>query len=278
MKLVSAILAVLLGIALLILGSLGVQTFGTAGTLALESPTLESDADAYALVTDVVSVETGLPFSDALGDTTIGASSQNQKSLFIGLAATNQLDEYLLGVPYDVVRDNEGNWETLSVPGAEKPKDPTRQDIWIRRSTGTSPEMRFTPASRGATTFVVMNAAGDSGVTAQLAIGYKSDTVFPLSLAAIVLGVILIALGIWLALRRRQARRRDRPTTAAMPGSSPPPVPATTAASQPAESVPASDAAPPPNSEAAPDSKLESDAEPGAGPPLQGWYRDEDKA
>jgi hypothetical protein len=226
MKLVGAIVSIVVGVALLVVGSLGVQTFGTAGTLVLESPKLQSAPEAYALLTDVVRVDTGLPFSDALGETTIGASSENQEALFIGLAVTAQLEEYLLGVPYDVVRDDGGQWETLSVPGIEKPKDPLKQNVWIRRSKGPSPELSFTAASGGVTTFVVMNSDVDSGVVAKLSIGYKSTTVFPLSIAAIVIGLVLIAFGFWLGFQSRRRRRRKLTTpAAAMPKPHIPPVP-----------------------------------------------------
>ncbi|MDA9913036.1 hypothetical protein N9D66_01090, partial [Candidatus Nanopelagicales bacterium] len=138
-----------------------------------------------------------------------------------------------------------------------------------------------TPASNGATTFVVMNASGDSGVTAQLAIGYKSDTVFPLSLASIALGIVLIALGIWIALRRRRSRRKTRPPAAAMPEASPAPMPAAVPAplAQPA-SPPAQQPAPDSDSETKPEPQPDLDEDPKpetkAEPPLQGWYRDED--
>ena len=123
-KLLLALLLFALGAGLIAVGIGGIQTFGSEGRLNLESPVLESGSQSHALVIDVADVDTGLPYSDKLGETTIGARSTDQGSLFVGLAATPDLDEYLRGVPYDVVRNEGVGWELSTVPGTQKPDPP----------------------------------------------------------------------------------------------------------------------------------------------------------
>jgi hypothetical protein len=171
---------------------------------------LESDPDAYALVLDVANVDAGFPGSESLGETTIGARSQKQESLFIGLAATPKVDEYLSGVAYDVIRHEGSLWETATVPGTKKPEFPKDEKFWTRRSTGSAPNIDFKQAPGKSTTFVIMNTDASKAVSAKVLIGYESSLIFPLALAAIGVGAVLILIPLILGYlgKRKRAKKR----------------------------------------------------------------------
>lgn len=228
-RLLLALLCLICGAGLIAVGISAIQTFGTEGRLHLESPVLESDSGSYALVIDVADVKTGLPWSEKFGETTVGARSAGQESLFVGLAATPELDEYLRGVPYDVVRNEGEGWNLSSVPGTKEPDPPRAQRFWTRRGLGTSATIPFKQAPGGKTTFVTMNADGTPGVSAVLTVGYRSSGVVPASAAAIGFGVFLVLVALIVAYRNRKkrpTRSREDPsswtssTSSSTPGAS----------------------------------------------------------
>lgn len=225
MRAVRVVLALLIlasGIGLVGLGVVAIQTFGSEGRLKLDSSPLESERDSYALVIDVANVDTGIPWGDKLGETTIGARSVNQTSLFVGLAATADLDEYLREVPYDVVRIEGADWELSTVPGTGKPAPPRAERFWTTRGNGTAPTIPFERAAGGKTTFATMNSDGGSGVAAAITVGYRSSIIFPLSVAAVVLGIAMILFSVFLAFRRpkKPGRAVRDPQPASTPGPS----------------------------------------------------------
>jgi len=215
LKPIVGLISMIVGLLLLLLGVLGVVTFGTNGTLQATSSSLKTEKDAYALVADVLGISTGLPGSSALGQTTVGAKSTNSERLFIGVGPRDAVDEYLFGVPFDAVRQDGSRWQTQSVPGTEKPADPLKQDFWTRRSTGNAPTIDFATTSSGAATFAIMNADGTPDVQAQMTIGFTSKLAFPLSIAAIVLGLLGLIGGVWMWRRSRRDpdTNRDQATT-----------------------------------------------------------------
>jgi hypothetical protein len=224
LKLILALLSLAVGAGLVAVGIAGIQTFGSEGRLNLESPVLESGPESYALVIDVADVETGLAWSEKLGETTIGARSTDQVSLFVGLAATPDLDDYLNGVSYDVVRNEGVGWELSTVPGTKKPDSPRAEQFWTRRGTGESPTIPFKQASGGKTTFVTMNSDGGPTVAAIMTVGYRSSVIYPLSVGVVALGTVLILLAVFLVFRswkKRTPAIRDQETPASPTESTP---------------------------------------------------------
>ncbi len=203
----------LLGIILLIAGALlavgGALTavaFGPSGTLQSASTPLKTDPDGYALVADVVAVSAGFPGSALLGTPTLGADSTGTERLFVGIGSRADVDEYLAGASFEAVRQDGSAWQSLSIPGVKKPGVPTDESFWIRRATGNEPTVDFA-TSNGNATFVIMRADGTPDVRAQILIGYTSRWVFPLALAALVIGVLLAIEGIVLLVRSRRGGR-----------------------------------------------------------------------
>ncbi|MDP4014497.1 MAG: hypothetical protein U0990_08050 [Candidatus Nanopelagicales bacterium] len=209
LKLAIAVVLIVCGTALVTLGGVGVYTFGTSGTVTLATQEISSGPDAHALVANVVAVTTGLPGGDLLGKATIGARSQSGERLFLGLAQTSTVDQYLRGARYDVVGQENGQWKTLPVPGTSTPAPPRDETFWTRQAVGSDPSFEYVPPTGGSAAVVVMNPDGRTGVSASFVVGYTSSTVFPLSVAAIVLGAAAAASGATVAYRSRRRRAND---------------------------------------------------------------------
>lgn len=199
------LIALLVGAVLTVLGVMGALTFGPSGTLEATSSPLRSGSQSYALVADVIGVNTGFPGSTSLGKTTVGARAQGSGRLFVGVAPRDSVDEYLFGSPFDAVRQEGGTWSTKPVPGTTDPGAPMDQDFWLRRATGSRPTVDFVTSNSGPSTFVIMNEDGEPAVNAQMTIGFTSPWIFPISIGAAVVGVLLLLEGGYLLLRRKRA-------------------------------------------------------------------------
>ena len=234
------------GIVLAIAGALAAATFGPSGTLTSTSTPLETTPQGYALVADVVAVSAGFPGSDLLGTPTLGAESAGPERLFVGIGSRADVDEYLAGAPFQAVRQEGDQWQSLSIPGTRNPGIPTDEQIWFARQTGNAPSVDFS-TSTGSATFVVMHADGSPDLRAQIVIGYTSPVVFPLSVAVGILGVVLAGVGVML-MRRRSVADSDpsggeSDTTPSAPAATAAPV-AATEATEPATTPPLSDSGP----------------------------------
>lgn len=210
------LVCIVVGALTVTIGVIGVSAFGSAGKLEVTSSRLTTDRDAYALVADVQGVSAGFPGSQTLGTTTIGASSVGGKRLFVGLATGKEVNDYLFGVPFEAVRQNGSTWETLPVPGLEEAAPPATQKFWLRKSTGPAPSFEYTGGT-GTSSLVIMNADGRPSVNAAIRISYVSSSIFPLSLAAIALGALLVLFGLFVLWRARR-----RPARAAADGNADP--------------------------------------------------------
>lgn len=211
LKVVLGLVSLVVGVALLAAGVLGIVTFGTSGTLEAVSTPLKSNPKSYALVADVIGIDTGFPGSSSLGTTTLGAQSTNGKRLFIGVGPRDAVDEYLLGVPFDAVRQDGSAWQTQTVPGTNKPAPPANERFWLRRGTGIKPTVEFVTPGSGMATYVIMNGDGTPAVAARMTMGFSSPSAFPLSIAAIIIGGLAALLGLFLLLRRRRGPGADAP-------------------------------------------------------------------
>ena len=220
MRRVFGALIILVGVGLTIAGGLGIAGFGTAGALQANSPLLQTSPDSYAIVADVTAVDAGFPWSEDLGDVTIGAEGQAGQSLFVGYGLRTDVNDYLAGVGFDAVAQRSGGWETRVIPGIDKPAPPADQDFWLGQAVGADASVDFTSPSSGDVSVVVMNQDGTAGVAAELFVGYESDVVFPASLGAVILGAVLVVLGLYLVIRRSK-RQRAQPVASKYPSPAP---------------------------------------------------------
>ena len=163
--------------------------------------------------------------------------------VFVGIGPTDDVTAYLERVGYDELADfdiddagDDVRYERID--GDRTPTPPGEETFWAAQSTGDAP--LTWDVEGGDWTVVVMNADGSSGIDVVAHAGIKLDWLLPLAIAVCVLGYLLLAGGVVLAVFGARGSRSTSPTVQTTPGAatSPPPT-----APPPATDVPP--AAPP---------------------------------
>jgi hypothetical protein len=172
-----------------------------ADTRALASENLDVNLDGADWVFD----ETDL------GKVTLDVESRAEKPVFVGIARTGDVSDYLRGVAHTEVSDLDygGPWgddlhaDYQDRGGSGRPATPAESDIWVASKQGSGSQTLDWDISDGNWSVVVMNADGSRGVDADIRAGAKVPFLEELgwSLAgtggvALVLGVGLMVLGI----------------------------------------------------------------------------------
>lgn len=125
------------------------------------------------------------------------AESTDNQPIFVGIARTADVGNYLSNVPHTIVNSIDGypiDVHYQNVQGTEIPAPPNDQDFWDQSSSGTGLQKISWNLQPGAWTVVIMNADGSPGVHADAAAGANSPVLIPIAVALIVLsGVIFIA-------------------------------------------------------------------------------------
>jgi hypothetical protein len=209
---------------LLLLVSLGLGAAG--GVAAFADQVVRDDAgfvmsdeellttDTYALVSDQITIHTDSSTADLpesiLGDAKIEATGADGSTIFVGVARTADVADYLDGVwQAEVVdldsTDGGGLDPEYAVTGQDAPSvPPTEVDLWTAQGTGTGTVSVVWPVEDGDWTVVVMNADGSADVTADVAVGATLDWLGWAAVAFLVaagIGLILSALTLTLAVR-----------------------------------------------------------------------------
>jgi hypothetical protein len=168
------------------------------------------EASGRALATENLDVDLGdadwLAGTDDLGKIKITAESRDDRPVFVGLARTSDVEDYLAGVPHSTVTDVEvspfeADYERHT--GNRHPASPEHADIWAASSHGRGEQSIDWEIEDGDWSIVVMNADGSLGVDADISAGASIPFLDELGWSAIgsgafalVIGAGLIALGI----------------------------------------------------------------------------------
>ncbi len=142
-----------------------------------------------------------------LGDARLTAVPNGDAPVFIGLARTSDVREYLAGVGQArVVGFTNAHPDYRTTTGVSPATAPTDTDIWVAQSSGTGTQSLTWSIENGDWTVVVMNADGSRGVSADLsagatvpALGWLVSTVLVLAGVGLVLAFVLM----FVALRSR---------------------------------------------------------------------------
>jgi hypothetical protein len=176
----------------------------------LKTDTERFHASSRALATDNLDVDLGdadwLAQSDDLGEIKVTAESRDGRPLFVGIARTSDVEDYLAGVPYTTVDDVEVSpFEAAYTrhAGNRHPVSPEHAGIWQESSQGSGRQAIDWEIDDGDWSVVVMNADGSLGVDADVSAGANVPFLDELGWSAIgsgafalVIGVGLIALGV----------------------------------------------------------------------------------
>jgi hypothetical protein len=216
---VGRILALVAG-SVVLLGSLAVGVGGGALAIAdnglrdddgfLMSGTTELTTDTYAIVTTSITLDADVPSTvmseDLLGDVKVTATAEDVP-LFVGIAATSDVNAYLGGVEHATLSDF-ADGPVYETSGTTAPTTlPGDSDIWVAQASGVGTQELVWPAGSGHWTLVVMNADGSAGLTTDAAAGATVpalDWLVPTLLIAagvgLVAGTLLLVVAVW---RRR---------------------------------------------------------------------------
>ena len=163
-------------------------------------------ADALKLIGDVVPQR-------LLGEVTVRAHTTDGGELFVGVAPTADVATYLSGVQHATLTGFE-DADGTSVPvlretaGTSPEVLPGDTGIWAASATGAGEQRLTWEPEAGDWTVVVMNADGDDGVTADLAVGATAPVLGPLTVGLLVAGGLLLVASIAIVLVAVHGRRR----------------------------------------------------------------------
>lgn len=161
--------------------------------------------------------------------------------VFVGIARTEDLADYLAGAPYsevtDIDDDHVATYEQIggTETGAANLGSPLDQDFWAASASGTGEQELTWNARGGRWSVVVMNADGSRDVSADVEVGARSDAVTPIAVTLIVLGAIGTLVSVGLIVFGARGRRSPGSTGGIAPTDRPLPPPAPESVTHPIE-------------------------------------------
>ena len=131
----------------------------TASTYALASDNLDIDLDGAGWIMD----------RDDVGDVRLAVGSSAGKPVFVGIARTSDISEYLRGTAYTSVTDVDyspfhASYRDHDHAGDRRPALPAKQDFWAASAHGSGTQTVNWELEDGDWSIVVMNADGSRGV------------------------------------------------------------------------------------------------------------------
>jgi hypothetical protein len=205
MIVVGAILA-LIGFAMVAGGIAAVVAYATArtdgyfetGEVRLTSPTYAITSDDVDLASDPGDAD-WLIDRGALGTVRLVVDPATEGTpIFVGVAPTGDVAEYLDGVSRDVIRDFELSPDRVSyrrVPGEATPAPPAEQPFWAAQLTTDQSDELTWEVESGDWTVVVMNADASRGIDLDARVGIKLDWLLPAIIGLLAVGLVLLAGG-----------------------------------------------------------------------------------
>jgi hypothetical protein len=195
----------------------------------LQSPSTRLATGSFAVAATDLNVLVPTPgwhvAEDALGKVRISASSSAASGLFLGIAANNDVRNYLTGVGYSSLTGFAGTASTATFQehSGGAPGDPAAQTFWAARAAGTGTQSLSWQVQPGQWAIVLMNADTSRGVTADVSAGATAPFLFALALGLMIGGALLaIAVVLLLVVGARMLSRRPG---AGMPVAAPPVAP-----------------------------------------------------
>ena len=177
------------------------------------TPQERFSASGYALrfdAEDMAPVVDDWPwFEDLVGDVRVEVSDVDSAPLFAGIARTADVADFLGGVPhrrfhdYQDYRPMSGAWPMRAMRPPGSPEDLT---IWTDAASGTGTLTLDWRPQPGDWSLVVMNADGQQGVRADVAVGAAAPALLPVAVVTLSAGLVFLfggALLIALCVRPR---------------------------------------------------------------------------
>ncbi len=177
----------------------------------LTSSLVEVDSPGYAVVSESIELRgAGAVLPERwLDEVRVEATARPAGSVFVGIAPTADVDDYLDGVAHSVVVDTSGGSGSVvldDVAGGAPTTAPTAQTFWVASATGPGTQDVTWDVEQGDWTLVVMDADGASPVGADVTVGATVPVLDAVGWALLVSGLglgVLSVVVLVLALRRR---------------------------------------------------------------------------
>jgi hypothetical protein len=155
--------------------------------------------ETAALATDNLDVNLGGTSSvvdtDLFGKVRLRAESQDGKPVFIGIARTSDVSDYLRGTAHELVTDIDTSpfqADYSRKGGDRKIAAPGKQDIWAASAHGDGRQALTWDVEDGDWSVVVMNADGSPGVHADVSAAANLSWLDDAGRVAITTGVVLL--------------------------------------------------------------------------------------
>jgi hypothetical protein len=177
----------------------------------------------YAVLTEDVQFDTGGEqwlVDDVLGTARIEVTPTGDGEVFVGVAPTAAVREYLSGVRHATVDEfgqTSGRPATTEIGGGAPGSPPAEVDIWTSSASGTGTQVVDWRPADGNWTAVVMRADGAAGVAVDARAGATLPGLTWLSVVLLITGgVLLVGGALLVALAVHRAHRAPPPGP--MPG------------------------------------------------------------
>jgi hypothetical protein len=149
---------------------------------------------SYAVTSD--NVDLGVAPGDWFphGVATVRIRATSSSAVFVGIGPRSTIEQYLRGVPHDVVTDvrfTPFQATYTHVGGSTAPSAPDDASFWAAKASGPGSQTLRWDAERGNWVVVLMNADGTPGVDARVSVAVKSPVLLPIGLGLLVFGLLL---------------------------------------------------------------------------------------
>jgi hypothetical protein len=174
------------------------ERFAT-GTYALATQNLDIDTDGAGWFLD----------RDRYGEIRLEVSSR--EPVFVGIARSRDVAEYLRGTQHDLVRDvsySPFDADYRRVAGDERPPRPAGQDFWAASASGTGIQAVTWDVEDGDWSVVVMNADASRGVDAEAKAGAELPFLASLGWGTLIAGLVALVIAATLAIIGMRATQR----------------------------------------------------------------------
>jgi hypothetical protein len=173
---------------------------------ALRTANLDVDLGGTATVLD----------NDLYGKVRLRATSRAGRDLFVGIARTRDVTDYLRGTAHATVTDLDYHpfrADYTTSGGARRAAVPATQRIWAAEAQGRGAQTLTWDVVDGNWSVVVMNADGRPGVDAGVRAGANVPFLDEVAWGAIGTGVVLLLVSGALLYVGTRSQRRPRPET-----------------------------------------------------------------
>jgi hypothetical protein len=187
-----------------VLGWMDQHRDGT-GYVATGTEPLRTSTAALTTNDVVIHVEGSRWLSDQMGTVRIQVSGAGETPVFVGLAASADVDRWLGGVAHDVVRD-----VTVRPLDAAYTRHPGRlvqapapaaQPFWVEQASGTGAQTLSWSLTAGTWTVVVANADGTPGVDVRAEVAAELPHLGAVAFGLLALGAAALAAGLVLVVK-----------------------------------------------------------------------------